>query len=691
MNMTGGTLTAAYEQIGVLGAAILTQQGGSQTVSQDITIASYSSSAAALTVSGGTLQDNGNTYVGGSSASAGGVGSLFVSGGSMTVNGTLMIYDPNGTVYLSSGSLTVGTLDDNSNPSRLNWTGGVLQITQEALEFAVNDAPYNTNPFGGSLTLGNGQTLQVDASEWLVGGGSSVTQNTGSINNVADLDVAGSGSAATYTLNDGTLTGGYALIGYIAPNGRGGAGIVNQSGGTDSLTSIYVGYNTTGTYNLSGGTLSPSTIYLNAGGTLHQTGGTLSFTTFNQSGGAANIDTGLTLASATYNLSGGTLTTNRSYGDFIGFINIATSVGGPGNFNQTGGTYTTPSIYIGEDAPGTYDLTSSGILNVTGTTYVGYLSSGTFNADGAVTTWALSVHTGILTISGGTFASGSTYNAGGTITQTGGSSNLGPVTGTGTINVGTTPSQGGTLSVPMIVTALQQNFVNIQTRGLLELTGGTNNTVSTLSINGGDLDLTNTHLIMSYAGAKDPSVTILGYLKSGYNGGAWNGLGIESTTAQTHPGYGVGFADSADHVDTSLGGQEIEVAYALYGDVNLDGSVNGTDFSVLAAHFGENVTGGWEMGDFNYDGVVNGTDFSLLAGNFGKSASGAEIALPASEWSALYAFANAHGLQADVPEPGTAGLLTLFTLGTLLRRRRASNSKRVDCNVCCHSELNVVP
>lgn len=52
------------------------------------------------------------------------------------------------------------------------------------------------------------------------------------------------------------------------------------------------------------------------------------------------------------------------------------------------------------------------------------------------------------------------------------------------------------------------------------------------------------------------------------------------------------------------------------GDANLDGSVNGSDFALLAGNFGR--TGrGWSLGNFNGDDSVNGTDFALLAGHFG--------------------------------------------------------------------------
>jgi hypothetical protein len=97
--------------------------------------------------------------------------------------------------------------------------------------------------------------------------------------------------------------------------------------------------------------------------------------------------------------------------------------------------------------------------------------------------------------------------------------------------------------------------------------------------------------------------------------------------------------------------------------------VNGTDFGILAANFGKQVSG-WDQGVFNYDGVVRGTDVGALAANFGQQANGADVELPASDWAALDSFASANGLLVDVPEPGEMAMLALASIGIFSRRRR---------------------
>jgi hypothetical protein len=157
------------------------------------------------------------------------------------------------------------------------------------------------------------------------------------------------------------------------------------------------------------------------------------------------------------------------------------------------------------------------------------------------------------------------------------------------------------------------------------ITAASTNNRTTLSVNSlsisGTLDVTNNEVFISYGSGPDPISSIAGWITSGYAGGAWNGTGIISSTAQTNYNYGLGYADAADaNNPAGLASGQIEILYTLLGDANLDGSVNGSDFTIMAKKFNQAVPNGWDKGDFNYDGAVNGTDFTLLAKNFNQAA-----------------------------------------------------------------------
>jgi hypothetical protein len=175
------------------------------------------------------------------------------------------------------------------------------------------------------------------------------------------------------------------------------------------------------------------------------------------------------------------------------------------------------------------------------------------------------------------------------------------------------------------------NFANISpiTLGTLSIASGASAVMPTQTVteaelalntltiaSGGTLNLTNNQMLINYPTGADPIATIAADLALGFNSGLWNGAGIISSTA-ANSNYALGYADSADaNNPANLPANQIKVMYTLLGDANLDGVVNGTDFSILAANFGLGAAN-WDQGNFLYGSSVNGSDFSALAANFG--------------------------------------------------------------------------
>ena len=117
-----------------------------------------------------------------------------------------------------------------------------------------------------------------------------------------------------------------------------------------------------------------------------------------------------------------------------------------------------------------------------------------------------------------------------------------------------------------------------------------------------------------------------------------------STTANAdYLANGASATHALGWTDTVVGGENLlTVMYTLYGDTDLNGTVNGADLNTVLSNYQQ--TGQyWYQGDFDYNGTVNGADLNILLSNYQQHVS----------------------VGAAVPEPGTLGLLVLGAIALL--------------------------
>jgi hypothetical protein len=141
-----------------------------------------------------------------------------------------------------------------------------------------------------------------------------------------------------------------------------------------------------------------------------------------------------------------------------------------------------------------------------------------------------------------------------------------------------------------------------------------------------NLELGRSTVYLSYS-SSDPLSLIQGYLKNGYNNGAWNGTPtastgvITSTPASSNAAQttAIGYADSADGLIAGQPANTIELKYTLYGDTTLTGFVGFNDFTRMTQHWNQTTGATWDTGDFNYDGSINSADFTLMTRTYNTS------------------------------------------------------------------------
>ena len=198
-------------------------------------------------------------------------------------------------------------------------------------------------------------------------------------------------------------------------------------------------------------------------------------------------------------------------------------------------------------------------------------------------------------------------------------------TPTGTPNIAVTVS--GTSTAINFATTQHLASLSVGTTDTATLTqststGGDVLVLGSLSITGtGILDLANNAMIVHNGNLTN----LNNLLTTGYSGGAWTGSGIDSTAAAndsskiTALGILLNSFNGSPYY-TTFDGQpvtttDVLVKFTYYGDANLDGAVNGSDYSITDNGFNAQLSG-WQNGDFNYDNSINASDYALLDNSF---------------------------------------------------------------------------
>jgi hypothetical protein len=477
--LSGGSLSGTGSAfIGYNGNGTLTQSAGSISFANSGTGSMYlgydGTGAGTYLISGGTLNLSNAEYVGYS-----GAGTVSQTGGAQTVNSVQLGYNGAGTYSLSSGTLTaaVSEIVGVHGAGTFSQTGGVNIIGTRGNPGLL--LGYVSGGTGTFLLSGTG-SLAVNGYEYIGWENIGTFIQSGGINAVGttaspqslDLGVE-SGSGGTYLLNG---TGSLVVNGSVFVGGSG-----NGSGGS-------------GSFAISAGSASiSSSLVLYSSGALSQTGGYLSALSFVQYGGTASFN-GLNVDSTSgpggniggYGLEGGTLTVGGA--EYVGNS-------GTGAVDQIGGSHTVgttvspQSLYIayGASSAGTFTLSGTGSLSVTGAEYVGDSGAGTFAQSGGFVTlsstsggnlWLGYGTTGFGTylLSGGTLTvngnEGVGYNGAGTFNQTGGIQTVGTSGSPKTLAVGYDHAVGTYTLSSGTVNVVGAEVVGYGTAGTFSQSGG---------------------------------------------------------------------------------------------------------------------------------------------------------------------------------------------------------------------------
>ena len=375
------------------------------------------------------------------------------------------------------------------------------------------------------------------------------------------------------------------------------------------------------------------------------------------------VDSGLTItksglgvvdirADQTYSGSGATLNVDA------GTVNFKVNPGTGLTVNPNGGN-------VNFTAAGLQQLAGLNVLSAASTVQVGS------NA--------------LLTVASLNLSSGSSVNNAGSLTATAGSStadstvmNTGTFTVTGNVATGLVSGAGSTVVTGnLTASTIRQNTLTIGNSASVTLQespgtlasgwpSGTNSAASIIHSLGlgtnAKFDLTNNDLIIDWSSSgTNPYAAIAALVRTGYNGGAWNGNGIISSDARVRNIFTLLVLDNANlgspltsFDDMAIATDSVIIKFTHQSDLNGDGVVTAADATLFSADYAAyNVDTGTNrgapvthaQGDMDFDGQLTFND-AMLFTNFYND-----------------------GL-AHLPEPTSLAFLAFGAAGLLARKRR---------------------
>ena len=468
--LTSGSITTTNGSIGqgAGGSGSATVSGGTWANSGDLSVGLGGSGT--LDVTGGTVSNAGDLYVGNGSltvtsgslttangyiqGNADGDGNVTVSGGLLAASGDIVVGsgDAAGTLTINSGTVVVaGVLDRNNGTVNLN-SGGTLQIGTGGNSGALG----NSLSFSGTLAVNRSGDLQY---------GSNLT-GVGNLQKYGDgtLTLMGSNSLGAANSADSAVHAGTLLVkgpggssrGSLTINGQsfhvgtaagesatleiGGAGVFQATANGSSLI-LGETSGASGTLKVvGGGTFAGANVLVGKSGgtgTVVQTGGILS-------GNLLDIGS---QGTGTVSVSGGTMTMNT--------IQLGSATASSGTLTITGGRVNVVDSLTSGNGYGTHaiNLNAGGTLSIgtggnTGTLDVAALANnGTliFNRSTASTYSGIMSGTGAVTKQGtGTLELSGSNSYSGTTTVSAGGLKVNGSTGTGAMTIASGAALSGT-------------------------------------------------------------------------------------------------------------------------------------------------------------------------------------------------------------------------------------------------------